>query len=261
MRSRQCGSRKDEQGVSDYERIIYRNLGVGCARQAFTDDLVVELVNTTAAAIENNAADTFRRINAGEAPYRNQEDPSLYVFVYDMNLTMVAHADNIQVVGENFRGKTDVTGKPFRDDILEGALNNGTGWVDYVYMHPVQANLYYKTTYYRLTREAMETPTLCAAAIIRTAITSPRQHRLIIPLHLEELVAFVEKAFEYAHVNGRKQLSVSSTIRQASSLMANSIFSHMIQTAPLLLFPSSPKLSGPTGGISRTRMEHFLSRI
>jgi len=143
---------RDEQGVSDYERIIYRNLGVGCTPQTFTDDTVMELVNTTAATIEKNASDTFRRINAGEAPYRNPEDPGLYVFVYDKNLTIVAHADNIRLVGTNFKGKTDVTGKPFRDEILEGALRNGTGWVDYVYMHPVQTNLYYKTTYYRLTQ-------------------------------------------------------------------------------------------------------------
>lgn len=196
---------KDEQGVSDYERIIYRNLGVGCARQAFTDDLVVELVNTTAAAIENNAADTFRRINAGEAPYRNQEDPSLYVFVYDMNLTMVAHADNIQVVGENFRGKTDVTGKPFRDDILEGALNNGTGWVDYVYMHPVQANLYYKTTYYRLTRGSDGNSYIVCSGNYKDchneSEATPANNSTASP---EELVAFVEKAFEYAHVNGQE---------------------------------------------------------
>lgn len=145
-------NQKDEQGISDYERIIYRNLGVGCAEQTFTDSEVIELVNTTAAAVEKNASDTFRRINAGEAPYRDSEDPGLYAFVYDTNMTIVAHADNTQVVGENFKGKTDVTGKPFREEILEGALKNETGWVDYVYMHPVETNLYYKTTYYQLTQ-------------------------------------------------------------------------------------------------------------
>ncbi|MDV2480849.1 transporter substrate-binding domain-containing protein [Methanoculleus sp. Wushi-C6] len=144
-------NQKDEQGISEYERIIYRHLGVGCTRQTFTDEAVIALVNTTAAAIEENATDTFRHINAGEAPYRDLEDPELYAFVYDMNATMVAHADNIQLVGTNFRGKTDVTGKPFRDEIVEGALENGTGWVEYVYVNPVQPNLYYKTTYYRLT--------------------------------------------------------------------------------------------------------------
>lgn len=145
-------NQKDEQGVSEYERIIYRNLGVGCTRQTFTDGDAISLVDTTAAAIGKNATDTLRRISAGEAPYRNPQDPGLYVFVYDMDLTMVAHADNILLVGNNFKGKTDVTGKPFRDEIKAGALTNGTGWVDYVYVHPVRPNLYYKTTYYRLTQ-------------------------------------------------------------------------------------------------------------
>ncbi len=196
---------KDEQGISDYERIIYQNLGVGCAQQMFTDDAVVELVNTTAEAIEKNTSDTFRRINAGEAPYRDAEDPSLYAFVYDANMTVVAHADNIRLVGTNFKGKTDVTGKPFRDEILEGALKNGTGWVDYVYMHPVQTNLYYKTTYYRLTNGSDgKSYIVCSGnykncqnqsemMLVNNSTASP-----------EELVAFVEKAFEYAYVHGQE---------------------------------------------------------
>ncbi|MFA0821593.1 MAG: transporter substrate-binding domain-containing protein [Methanomethylovorans sp.] len=145
-------NQKDSQGVSEYERIIYRNLGVGCTRQTFTDEEVVTLVNRTSSAIEKDALDTFRRINAAEAPYQDAEEPALYTFVYDTNMTVVAHANNILLVGVNFKGKTDVTGKQYRDEILAGALENGTGWVDYVYMHPVQTNLYYKTTYYRLTQ-------------------------------------------------------------------------------------------------------------
>ena len=143
---------KDAEGISEYERIIYRYLGVGCTRQTFTDEAVMALVNTTAEAIEMNAPETFRRINAGEAPYLDPSNPGLYVFVYTTNMTIVAHADNILLVGGNYRGKNDVTGKPFHDEILEGALKNGTGWLDYVYIHPVQTNLYYKTTYYRLTQ-------------------------------------------------------------------------------------------------------------
>ncbi|WP_440956556.1 cache domain-containing protein [Methanosarcina sp. Mfa9] len=202
---------RDEQGVSDYERIIYRNLGVGCAQQTFTDDVVVELVNITAAAIEKNASYTFQRINAGEAPYLNPEDPGLYAFVYDMNLTMVAHADNIQLVGTNFKGKTDVTGKPFRDEILEGALKNGTGWVDYVYLHPTQSNLYYKTTYYRLAQGSDGNSYIVCSGnykdcqnqseVTPTPKPTPDTSSTASP---EELVAFVEKAFEYAHVNGQE---------------------------------------------------------
>jgi polar amino acid transport system substrate-binding protein len=145
-------NQEDARGVSEYERIIYRNLGVSCTRQQFTDEAVVGLVEMTAAAIERNAPDTFRRINAGEAPYRDPENPGLYVFVYNTDTTIVAHAANILVVGTNNRGETDVTGKRFQDEIIDGALKNGNGWVEYVYMHPVQPNLYYKTTYYQLTR-------------------------------------------------------------------------------------------------------------
>ena len=145
-------NQKDAHGVSEYERIIYRHVGVGCTRQSFSDEQVKALVNTTAAAIEKNATDAFRRISAGESPYRDPVNPALYAFVYDTNVTMVAHADNIRLVGVNYKGKTDVAGKPFREEIVAGALKNGTGWVDYIYINPVETGLYYKTTYYRLTR-------------------------------------------------------------------------------------------------------------
>lgn len=144
-------NQRNAQGISEYERIIYRNLGVSYTRQPFTDEAVMSLVDKTVAAIEKNASDTFRRINAGAAPYRDPENPGLYAFVYDTNVTVVADAENILLVGVNFKGKTDVTGKLFHDDIIAGALKNGTGWVEYVYMNPAETNLYYKTTYYRLT--------------------------------------------------------------------------------------------------------------
>ncbi len=143
---------KDAQGISEYERIIYRNLGVSCARQSFTDAEVVSLVNTTAAAIEKNAPDAFRRINAHEFSFRDPKNPTLYTFVYNTNVTIVANADNIELVNVSYRGKTDVSGKAFRDNIVAGALANGTGWEEYIYINPVETGLYYKTTYYRLTR-------------------------------------------------------------------------------------------------------------
>ena len=143
-------NQKDAQGFSEYERIIYRNLGVSYAQQKFTNEAVMALVDKTVAAIEKNATDAFLHINAGDAPYKDPQKPGLYSFVYDTNVTMVAHADNILLVGVNFKGKTDVTGQPFRDYIVAGALENQTGWVDYVYSNSAQTNLYYKTTYYRL---------------------------------------------------------------------------------------------------------------
>ena len=141
---------KDAQGVSEYERILYRYLEVECVPQTITEDEVMQLVNFTATAIEADVAGTFAAINAGEYPYKNHVQQGLYVFVYDTNLTMVADADNIKLVGVNCRGKTDVTGKPFRDEIVAGALQNGSGWVEYLYINPVETGLYLKKTYYQL---------------------------------------------------------------------------------------------------------------
>jgi polar amino acid transport system substrate-binding protein len=143
---------KDAQGISEYERVLYRYIGVECAREPIGDEEVIRLVNLTAAAIASDAPGTFQKISAGEHPYKDETNQALYVFAYDTNVTVVAHAVNIRLVGENYRGKTDVSGKRFRDEIVAGALANGTGWVDYIYINPAETGLYYKKTYYQLVR-------------------------------------------------------------------------------------------------------------
>jgi polar amino acid transport system substrate-binding protein len=139
-------------GYSEFERILYRYLGVGCYQNVISDTEVVALANLTAEAIEQDAQGTFRKINEGEAPYLDPENPARYVFVYDTDLVLVANADNPASVGTSFEGLTDVTGKPFRDEIRSGALQNGTGWVEYVFLDPEESGLYNKTTFYRLTQ-------------------------------------------------------------------------------------------------------------
>jgi polar amino acid transport system substrate-binding protein len=38
----------------------------------------------------------------------------------------------------------------FRDELISGAVDNGTGWVDYIWTNPAMGGLFYKTTYYKL---------------------------------------------------------------------------------------------------------------
>jgi polar amino acid transport system substrate-binding protein len=144
-------SEKDATGISAYERIIYRYLPVSCAREIITDQEVMDLVNLTAAGVEKDTPGTFRRINAGEHPFRDRENPALYAFIYATNVTIVAHADNPTLIGVNLKGKTDVTGKPMRDLMVAKALANGTGWENYLYTSPKESGLYRKTSYCRLT--------------------------------------------------------------------------------------------------------------
>lgn len=143
----------DETGISEYQQIMYRYLGVSCIQQPpVSSEQVTGLVDFTANEMEKDAPGTIARINAGEHPFWDRENRALYVFVYDTNVTIVAEADNPRLVGVQMKGKTDVAGTPFRDHLVEKALAGGSGWVDYIWMIPGENGVYYKSAYCRLVK-------------------------------------------------------------------------------------------------------------
>ncbi|HQK56118.1 MAG TPA: transporter substrate-binding domain-containing protein [Methanolinea sp.] len=143
----------DETGITEYQRIMHRYFGVSCtAEPPVSRELVVSLVDYTADALMQDAPGTIARVNAGEHPFWDRENRALYVFVYDTNVTIVAEADNPRLIGVNMKGKTDVAGTPFREQIVERALTEGTGWVDYIWMIPDRNGIYYKSAYFRLVK-------------------------------------------------------------------------------------------------------------
>ena len=141
---------KDVDGFSPYETIFDRYMKPHYMEDKITYLQMQTLTDDTAEAIAKDTPAALQSITLGLSPYRDIENRALYVFVFDIDVNVVADADNARMVGKNFHGKTDVSGKAFRDDIVEGALKNGYGWVDYVSTHPTRSGLYYKTTYYRL---------------------------------------------------------------------------------------------------------------
>ncbi|HBB93152.1 MAG TPA: hypothetical protein DC042_15915 [Bacteroidales bacterium] len=141
---------KSVDGSSEYEKIMNRYMIIQHDEDGITEEMAINLVNRTAADLESDAPGTITRINQGAAPYKDPANPALYSFVYDTNVVMVAHATNLSLVGASFAGKPDAAGKKFRDEIVAGALEHGTGWEDYIYTKPDQSGLYHKTTYYKL---------------------------------------------------------------------------------------------------------------
>ena len=116
-----------------------------------TDEDIMGLVEQTAAEISTDAPGTTGKISNGEHPYKNKDNPAFYVFVYDTEVNMVAHPKN-KLVGRNYKGKPDVRGKTFRDEIVKGALADGSGWVDYSYQKPGEKGIHAKTTYFKLAK-------------------------------------------------------------------------------------------------------------
>jgi len=118
--------------------------------QPITEDQVIELINFTASQIELNAEATLQKIAAGESPYKNKENSALYVFVFNMDLITVAHPNNNLMDGESKKGKPDIMGKLFRDDILRIAEDKGEGMVDYHFENPETHKIEKKNTYFKL---------------------------------------------------------------------------------------------------------------
>ena len=117
---------------------------------AQTTEEVTGLVKETRTAIEQNAVETFQRILRAESPFKSKDNPSLYVFILDTELNVVAHPIQPQRVGNNMKGKPDIKGKLFRDEMLAIALKDGKGWVDYYYLNPETRHEMRKQSYFEL---------------------------------------------------------------------------------------------------------------
>ena len=86
---------------------------------------------------------------------------SLYAFVYNREMTMLAHPVKPELVGRHLIDQPDRSGgKLFRREIQEVALTKGSGWVDYHYENPANGKLMPKTTYV----ERVDDLIICAGA-------------------------------------------------------------------------------------------------
>jgi hypothetical protein len=50
------------------------------------------------------------------------------------------------------KGKPDLKGKRFRDEIVEKARAETKGWVDYLYQKPGETGIFEKTTYFQMAK-------------------------------------------------------------------------------------------------------------
>jgi len=126
-----------------------------------------------ARAMVRNAVDYYR-IHGREGILREINNPQgsfrkgdLYAFVYDRNMTVVAHPFKPELIGRNLIDKKDWEGgKFFRQEIKKIAQSKGTGWVDYEYENPVSKLRDPKTTYV----ERVDDLIICAGAYKGTGV-------------------------------------------------------------------------------------------
>ena len=74
-------------------------------------------------------------------------DRDLYVFVFDTTGTIHAHGANQKLVGKSLWKVKDVDGVAMIQEMVKVAQEQGSGWVDYRWPHPVTKKLTPKTSY------------------------------------------------------------------------------------------------------------------
>ena len=73
----------------------------------------------------------------------------LYIFVVDMNGTILAHGAKASLIGKNLMGLKDTDGKFIIKDMIEMAKTQSEGWVDYKWENPMTKSIGNKSTYFR----------------------------------------------------------------------------------------------------------------
>jgi cytochrome c len=74
-------------------------------------------------------------------------DRDLYIFVFDMNGTTLAHGTNPKLLTKNLSELKDADGKQFIKEFIDVANTKGKGWVDYKWTNPVTKAIEPKSTY------------------------------------------------------------------------------------------------------------------
>jgi len=107
---------------------------------------VINLVNKAIQLIESEGIAAIKKIGDPSGKFYIPSK-SLYVFIYDQNCIIKAHPFKPTLVGRSYKGKPDVRGKLFRDEIVKKAMTDGSGWTVYSYVKPDTAGIFKKKVY------------------------------------------------------------------------------------------------------------------
>lgn len=87
---------------------------------------------------------TFAEINNPKGQFTDRD---LYVFVYDITGKVMAHGQNLKMIGKELIDMKDADGKAFVKERIEIAKGKGSGWQDYKFTDPLTKKIDDKRAY------------------------------------------------------------------------------------------------------------------
>jgi signal transduction histidine kinase len=126
--------------------LVVASAGVARAEEKpGTASEAVAMVKKVSAFIRaNGQAKAFAEINNPRGQF---VDRDLYVTVYDMGGTCLAHGFNPKMVGKSMIDLKDPDGKPFIRERSEQARTQKEFWIDYKYINPTTKQIGSKSMY------------------------------------------------------------------------------------------------------------------
>ncbi len=110
-----------------------------------TKDEAVAMVKKAVAAIKADGPE--KAYAAFDKKDGGFTDRDLYVVVYGLDGTVLAHGANAKLIGKNMIDATDVDGKPFVKERVELAAKQPNFWQDYKFVNPVTKKVEPKQMY------------------------------------------------------------------------------------------------------------------
>jgi cytochrome c len=117
--------------------------------------LAEEYATTKDAELMVHQAVAFLKKEGKEKAFPVFSDPKgrfayrdLYIMVYDMTGTCLAHGAKKERIGKNLMEEKDVDGKQFVKERIEIANQHGKGWQEYKFQNPVTKKVEQKVAYF-----------------------------------------------------------------------------------------------------------------
>lgn len=102
------------------------------------------LVNKAAALIDKNGKAAFAEFRKKDSEWFHGDT---YLFAYDLKANVLLNPAFPQREGTNVTGQKDAKGKLLHHEIIQVAETKGSGWVDYMFPKPGQAEPSQKWAY------------------------------------------------------------------------------------------------------------------
>lgn len=120
----------------------------GTAAQEMGERSTALLVEKAVAFLKANGKDaSFAEFNKSNGKF---SDGSRYVYVVDSKGNTLAHGGNSGMIGKNLYELKDSDMKPFMKEIINNAMSEGFGWVDYKWPNlPISNKAVLRSAYFK----------------------------------------------------------------------------------------------------------------